>query len=335
MPILVESGAYHPGEGKKRRRDRPLLQFGDAGAYSLTIGLINNMPDLALEGTERQFIKLLESAAEDICVRLKLYSLPDLPRTDWGRKYLSTDYSGLDDLWNSHLDALIVTGTEPRAFDLRDEPYWATLTEIVDWAELNTISTIWSCLAAHAAVFHMDGINRVPLSDKCFGIFQFAETSNHLILRDAPARWRNPHSRWNDLPESALTTSGYSILTKSSEAGVDTFVKQTRSLFIFFQGHPEYTEDTLTREYRRDIGRFLRGERERYPNMPQGYFNEKAADLLDSFRDRALANRSEKLLTTFPDTLPALKVTNTWTSQATQMYRNWLSYVIAEKKRKG
>ena len=43
------------------------------------------------------------------------------------------------------------------------------------------------------------------------------------------------------------------------------FVKQTRSLFIFFQGHPEYEETTLLREYRRDVGRFLRGQQPHYP----------------------------------------------------------------------
>jgi homoserine O-succinyltransferase len=332
MPILVDSGAHPSRESKKHPRDKPLLQFADPGWHGLTLGLINNMPDLALEGTERQFIKLLEAAAEDICVRLELYSLPNLPRSDWGRTYLSNGYSDLDDLWDSHLDALIVTGTEPRASDLRDEPYWAKLTQIISWAEQNTISTIWSCLAAHAAVFHIDGISRVPLGDKCFGIFEFARTSDHLILRDAPVRWRSPHSRWNGLQESALISSGYSILAKSPEVGIDTFVKETRSLFIFFQGHPEYTEDTLLREYRRDIARFLRGERETFPNMPLGYFDDKAADLLDTFQKRALANRSEHLLAAFPDTMPALDSTNNWGSRATQMYRNWLAYVFAQKR---
>jgi homoserine O-succinyltransferase len=330
MSILVDKGTY-VYEGKKAARVKPLRQFRDSNTPSLTIGLVNNMPDVAIERTERQFVKLLDAASADICVRLKLFSLPGLPRTDWGTKYLSTRYSPLDDLWNDPLDALIVTGTEPRASNLRDEPYWSTLTEMIDWAEQNTISTIWSCLAAHAAVFHIDGISRVPLSDKRFGIFKFAKASDHLMLRGAPALSRSPHSRWNDLQESALTSCGYSILTKSDEAGVDMFIRQKRSSFVFFQGHPEYTEDTLLREYRRDIGRFLRGERENYPSMPQGYFDVKATDQLDAFREKALADPREQLLAAFPDTL---KVTNTWESQAKQIYRNWLSYV-SERSAKG
>ena len=330
MRILADKGAYFY-EGKKRPSNKPLLQFGAPNTQCLTVGLINNMPDLAIERTESQFIKLLDAAAENVCVSLKLFSLPGLPRTEWASEYLSTRYFSTDDLWNSHLDALIVTGTEPVAFNLKDEPYWSRLAEIIDWAEQNTISTIWSCLAAHAAVFHIDGIGRVPLSKKRFGIFDFKKVSSHHVLRGTPALWRIPHSRWNDLQESALTSCGYNILTKSDQAGVDMFVKQTRSLFIFLQGHPEYSEDTLLREYRRDIGRFLRGERENYPDRPQGYFNEKASDLLDAFQEKVSADPREQLLTTFPE---ILKVTNTWESQAKQTYRNWLSYV-SERCAKG
>ena len=67
-----------------------------------------------------------------------------------------------------------------------------------------------------------------------------------------------PHSRWNEVRADALTSCGYEILTQSAEAGVDLFVKKKRSLFVHFQGHPEYGARTLLKEYRRDIKRFLR-----------------------------------------------------------------------------
>ena len=47
-------------------------------------------------------------------------------------------------------------------------------------------------------------------------------------------------------------------LTRSDEAGVGLFAKTQGSLFFFVQGHPEYEAETLLREYRRDIGRYLR-----------------------------------------------------------------------------
>ena len=47
---------------------------------------------------------------------------------------------------------------------------------------------------------------------------------------------------------------------------MDSFVKKKkRSLFVHFQGHPEYGAQTLLKEYRRDIKRFLRAERETIP----------------------------------------------------------------------
>src|SRR3972149_1837070 len=147
------------------------VDLGGADASCVDIGLINNMPDSALEATERQFLALLDAAAEGIVVRLSLYALPDVPRTDLGRHYLSRRYARSDELWNRQLDGLIVTGTEPHAPNLMHEPYWGSLTEVLEWADRSTHSTVWSCLAAHAAVLRFDGIGRQALPAKRFGLF--------------------------------------------------------------------------------------------------------------------------------------------------------------------
>ena len=141
-----------------------------------------------------------------------------------------------------------------------------------------------------------------------------------------------PHSRWNDIPEEALLACGYRVLTRSEDAGVDAFVKQRKSLFVFFQGHPEYEAMTLLLEYRRDIGRFLRQERDTYPPMPRGYFDEETAAALTTLRERALSNRRAELLGEFPIAMAAGKVTNNWRSTAEGLYRNWLRHIAAEKK---
>ena len=104
--------------------------------------------------------------------------------------------------------------------------------------------------------------------------------SDHPLTAAAPSRLQMPHSRWNEIPEEALLACGYRVLTRSEDAGVDAFVKQRKSLFVFFQGHPEYEATTLLLEYRRDIGRFLRRERETYPPMPQGYFDQETVEAL-------------------------------------------------------
>ena len=109
----------------------------------LDIGLINNMPDAALDATVRQFRGLLGAAAGDVDVHLTLYTLPEVPRSGFGRQRVS-GYSSIDDLWESDLDGLIVTGAEPQAADLEDEPYWQSLTRVFEWAECHTHSTILS-----------------------------------------------------------------------------------------------------------------------------------------------------------------------------------------------
>jgi homoserine O-succinyltransferase len=111
-------------------------------------------------------------------------------------------------------------------------------------------------------------------------------------------------------------------------------VKQRKSLFVFFQGHPEYEADTLLLEYRRDIRRFLRRERDLYPAMPQGYFDDDTVDVLTAVRKRALSDRREELLADFPTTLVAAKLRNTWHSEAVCVYRNWLLYLRAQKDRR-
>jgi homoserine O-succinyltransferase len=290
------------------------------------------MPDSALQGTERQFCSLLEAASGSMVVRLTFYALPDVPRSEWGRCHVSS-YCSLGELWETPVDGLIITGTEPHATDLTEEPYWTSLTQLLQWAEHNTFSTVWSCLAAHAAVLHLDGIRRRRLDRKQCGVFDCERVNEHALTQGAPRKLRMPHSRWNDLPEDALWSSGYRILTRSEAAGVDAFVKQRQSLFVFFQGHPEYEADTLLREYRRDIRRFLRQESDTYPTIPQGYFNPETLVALHALREQAISHRYEAVIEDFPAALAAETVANTWYPDAVRLYRNWLLYIYAQKHR--
>jgi homoserine O-succinyltransferase/O-acetyltransferase len=102
-------------------------------------------------------------------------------------------------------------------------------------------------------------------------------------------------------------------------------------LFVHFQGHPEYGADTLFKEYRRDVKRYLRGERETYPLIPYGYFNRGMIELLTSFREKALSHRGEELLAAFPEALAIDSLESTWRSSAERIYANWLQYVASRK----
>jgi homoserine O-succinyltransferase len=318
-----------PG-GPQRRAGAAPTRLRAGAVETIEIGLINNMPDAALEQTERQFIGLLNAGAGERRIRLTLFSLPEVARAGAAREHVEMRYAPIEELRDSRLDGLIVTGTEPRAPDLRDEPYWHALTKIIDWAEANTRSTIWSCLGAHAAVLHMDGIGRHPLPDKCFGVFESSRSASHALMRGLPPRVPIPHSRWNELREEELAAAGYSILTRSHEAGVDMFARQGNSLFVFFQGHPEYEARTLLGEYRRDVRRFLRGERETHPSLPHGYFDEGTARRLEEFRLRALSNRREALIETFP-TCSEESLQARWRPAADRLMANWLGQLTAPK----
>jgi homoserine O-succinyltransferase len=297
---------------------------------NIHIGLVNNMPDSALEATERQFLTLLEAAAGNVAIRVTFYAIPEIPRGDSGKRYLRA-YRPISDLWDSRptapLDGLIVTGTEPRAADLEAEPYWGSLVQLMDWADSNTASSVWSCLAAHAAVLHLDGIRRRRLDSKRFGIFECSPCDTHRLMSSVPPCMRMPHSRWNDLREDALTSSGYSILMRS-RAGVDAFVKQRKSLFVCIQGHPEYEDDTLLKEYRRDVKRYLEGETDTYPSMPHDYFDEEGIVAWLARRERAMSGRRAGFSAGFP-VIGTVK--NTWRLTGERLYRNWLSYLVEQK----
>src|SRR5437867_143377 len=291
--------------------------FSDSDSNCLEIGLVNNMPDSALQATERQFLALLDAAALGMTVRLTPLALPEVARGDVGRCHVNS-YLSINDLWNRALDGLIVTGMEPCAVNLVEEPYWPSLTRLMDWAEENTLSSIWSCLAAHAAALHTDGVQRYRLKAKRSGVFDCARASDHELTSGATDNLQMPHSRWNDLPEEALTHSGYVLLTRSA-AGIDCFVKQRKSLFVFFQGHPEYEADTLLLEYRRDVKRFLKGESDIYPTMPQSYFDDGSTAAWISLRERALSGRREEFIVDLP-AIPAPGVlSNTWHSDAVRL----------------
>jgi homoserine O-succinyltransferase len=336
MPVLVDRG---PGgcsilAGKEPAGER--LQARRHPAGSVEVGLVNNMPEAALEATEQQFLDLLGAAAGDSWVHLRFFSLPEVPRSERGKSYLSRSYGDVADIRSAALDGLIVTGTEPKAARLEDEPYWAAFTQLVDWAARNTISTIWSCLAAHAAVLHLDRIARVPLREKRIGVFACDRLADHPLTASLPPRLAVPHARWNALSEDALLANGYQVLTRSPVAGIDTFVRQEQSLFVFFQGHPEYGAASLLSEFRRDVGRFLKGERERYPGMPQHYFDAATEAALAAFRGRAEAAPREAVLAEFPVAAEAASngaASANWQPSAVVIYRNWLSALSTQKQR--
>ena len=333
MPLFVDS-ARTPVHWAGDRYPYIIKDAGKFGgtAAGLRIALVNNMPDAALENTESQFFDLLNAAAGDEPVQVKLFSPPKISRSERAQQHLDNFYSSTTLLLNQRFDGVIITGTEPCQPDLRDELYWQPLAELFDWAEENTFSAVLSCLAAHAGVLHSDGVYRKPLAKKRFGVFEQRKT-DHFMMNGMSGSIRIPHSRWNEVTEEDLTAAGYSVVTKSTRAGVDLFVKEKKkSLFAYFQGHPEYVAETLYKEYRRDVKRYLRGERETYPLVPEGYFGSTTVRLLEEFRVRAKAERHENMMKEFPEGNIVGSLQHSWLSCSRQIYKNWLGCITSRKQ---
>src|SRR6202158_6444781 len=81
----------------------------------LTIRLVNNMPDAALQATERQFMRLLRQAAGNIRIDLHCFSLPSVHRSQTAKWRVDRQYTDIADLGRLHIDGLIVTGGGPIA----------------------------------------------------------------------------------------------------------------------------------------------------------------------------------------------------------------------------
>lgn len=313
----------------------PLVLARSAESAQLTdpavieIGLINNYSDAGLASGDRQIIELLSRAADRQTVRLHFFSLPTIERGPAAITHIASRYTEFSSLRQTRLDGLIVTGCEPKMARLPEEQFWPQLVEVMDWAEHNTRSTVFSCLAAHAAVLHFDGIERRRLARKRTGLYPVRKVMAHPLLAQVGAAPRVPHSRYNDLDAAALIDAGYDILTRGPEVGVDVFIKSWRSLFVFLQGHPEYDDGALRREYKRDVLRFLDGTSDTYPDIPVGSFDKAMEERLRVFAAKARRDRDPGLITAMPEDTQAPRHAARHHEFATTLFRNWLDYLHA------
>jgi homoserine O-succinyltransferase len=290
----------------------------------LRVALVNNMPDAAVFSTQRQFIRLLEEGAQDFDVTLGFMTLAAVERSEEARRDMAGLYRAASHLAAEAPDAVIVTGAEPRAAELDEEPYWRELAGLFDTARASAYSTLASCLAAHALALHLDGVRRRRSQRKWSGLYPTEVAAAH-PLTEGLSGGPTPHSRWNGLDAAELTAKGYLVLTMAGEAGVDMFVKDEDHLALFVQGHPEYDSDTLAREFRRDVARALDGAPA--PHPPDNYYPAQIEARLGAHVAGMIAGVEAPHLPQYALIGPEA----TWRARGAKVIGNWLAAVSARK----
>ena len=330
MPLVAHSDL--PTFDRLRREGHEILDPGRAKRQDireLHIGFLNLMPDAALAATERQFLRLVGASNQIAQLFVHPFTMAGVERQGAARERVERFYEPFDELKREGLDALIVTGANVTEADITREAFWGPLIEVLDWGRENVTSMLCSCLASHAAFQWLHGVQRTHLPAKRWGVFTHRVTDcDHPLVAGINTRFETPHSRFNDVARDQMESAGLRVLVASDEGGVLVATSPDGFRFIYFQGHPEYDRESLLKEYKREVGRFLRAECDDYPPFPEHYFSPPVAERFDAFR--ALVERARDTAEAPPDfpeeeVLPELD--NTWADTGKALVNNWLGLV--------
>jgi homoserine O-succinyltransferase len=115
------------------------------------------------------------------------------------------------------------------------------------------------------------------------------------------------------------------MVAETDDRGIATSPDGIR--YVFLQGHPEYFADTLLREYRRDVRRFLSGAAEVYPTVPQDYLSSSSVEAAIRFSVHAKRNRLSQTAAAFPEMELDPGLGHAWEESANVFATNWMSRV--------
>jgi homoserine O-succinyltransferase/O-acetyltransferase len=314
--------------------DHDVSFIGDADeSASLTCAFVNDMPDGAFDATERQFLGLLDQGSGSDVLEVRRYALAGVPRGEETSRRIAEQYFPLTDLYLRPPDVLVVTGSNPIEAHIVDEPYWDDLEEMLTWARAHVGSMLLSCLSAHAALHVFDGIARIHLPVKCTGVFAQDVDVSHDLAAGIESEILLPHSRWNSVPQEFLEGAGYDIILGSQDTGWGVAAREENGhRVVLVQGHPEYDPSSLLREYRRDAGRYVRGERDDLPFLPYHCASTEDWPQLEQVQREIIhGKRDPHLIDGFPFDEVGDRAPWPWHSMATRFYANWLSSVGPRK----
>ncbi|MBX2884205.1 MAG: homoserine O-succinyltransferase [Granulosicoccus sp.] len=310
----------------------------DQDIRGLHVGLLNMMPDAALEATERQFLRLIGSSNPISQFFVHPFTLPEIPRGRQATAHIEKYYENWETIQEEGLDALIITGANVTEPDLAKEVFWQPLIDVIDWAENNITSTLCSCLATHAVMQFRYNEKRLGLDEKMWGVFDHDVVDrSHPLVQDINTRLQVPHSRFNVVERSQFERAGLHVLIEGDVPGVQLAVSPDGFRVVFFQGHPEYDRISLMKEYKREVGLYLNKSRDTYPPFPQGYFDSFSQALLTEYASLVQQSLKEgKTPPVFPEEQLVKRLHNTWHDSGEAVVGNWIGLVYqlthAERK---
>lgn len=237
------------------------------------IGLLNMMPDAALEATERQFFRLVGESNQIAQLYIHPFTLPEIPRSDKTNEYIEQHYDPFETLQKEGLDALIITGANVSQPNLEHEPFWEPLQDVINWSWNNVTSTLCSCLATHAVMQARYNQKRRALENgKLWGVYKHRVTNEtHPLVRNMNTVFDVPHSRYNDISATQFKTAGMKTLVEGDKSGTHIAVSPDGFRLVCMQGHPEYDTISLQKEYEREHTRYESAKRPDAPTRPENY----------------------------------------------------------------
>ena len=215
----------------------------------LEIVLLNLMPTKIV--TETQLSRLLGNTP--LQVNLELMHTSSHVSKNTSQEHMLTFYKSFEELKHRKFDGMIITGAPVEKMEFEDVDYWPELCEIMEWSKTHVHSTFHICWGAQAGLYYHYGINKHPLDEKLFGVFEHkVDHPKAILLRGFDDVFYAPHSRHTTvLREDIEKVWDLRIIASSEEAGV--YAVQTKfGRQIFVTGHSEYDPDTLKKEYLRD-----------------------------------------------------------------------------------
>lgn len=227
--------------------------------------ILNLMPN-KIE-TETQLLRLLGNTP--LQVDVDLLRIHDKESKHTSIDHMNNFYRDFEAIRQKNYDGLIITGAPLGQVEFEDVSYWDDIRDIIDWSQQHVTSVLFLCWAAHAALFHLYGLNRKLLKQKRTGVFVHSRTSQHFpLLRGFDDEFLAPHSRFAEMDVDQLKAHpALQVLTESDTAGA-YMVLSTNNRNLFVTGHPEYQKSTLKDEYFRDLAQGLE------PEVPQNYFRD-------------------------------------------------------------